>query len=67
LDGNTLMLENGGQVDLSGFLDNTDTNTDEQELSLDGNTLMLENGGQVDLTAFLDDTDTFLRQHGHQH
>jgi len=39
------------------FLDNTDTNTDEQELSLDGNTLMLENGGQVDLTPFLDNTD----------
>ena len=56
LDGNTLMLENGGSIDLSPFLDDTDT--DDQAISLDeNNVLTLEDGGTVDLSAFLDNTD----------
>ncbi|WP_041632601.1 hypothetical protein [Maribacter sp. HTCC2170] len=56
LAGNTLTLEDGGTVDLSGYLDDTDT--DDQTLSLAGNTLTLEDGGTVDLSGYLDDTDT---------
>ncbi len=50
---NTLALEDGGTVDLSGYLDNTD----DQALSLSGNTLALEDGGTVDLIGYLDNTD----------
>ncbi|WP_169630383.1 hypothetical protein, partial [Flavobacterium sp. ASW18X] len=47
-------LEDGGTVDLTPFLDNTD----DQALSLAaGNILTLEDGGTVDLTPFLDNTD----------
>ena len=42
------------EVDLSGYLDNTDT----QDLSLSDNTLSLTDGGSVDLSGYLDDTDT---------
>ena len=41
-------------IDLSGYLDNTDT----QDLSLSGNTLSLVDGGSVSLAAYLDNTDT---------
>ena len=41
-------------VDLSAFLDNTDT----QDLSLSSNTLSLVDGGSVDLAPYLDNTDT---------
>ncbi len=53
LSGNTLTLEDGGTVDLAGYLDNTD----DQALSLSGNTLTLEDGGTVDLCGYLDNTD----------
>ena len=53
ISGNTLTLENGGSVDLSGYLDNTDA----QALSLNSNTLSLEDGGSVDLSGYLDNTD----------
>ncbi|HKK67811.1 MAG TPA: hypothetical protein VJ946_06350, partial [Bacteroidales bacterium] len=53
LSGNILTLSNGGQVDLSGYLDNTD----EQDLSLSGNMLYISNGQNVDLTPYLDNTD----------
>jgi hypothetical protein len=48
LSGNTLTLEDGGTVDLSGYLDNTD----DQNLTLSGNTLSIEDGNSVDLSAF---------------
>ena len=50
---NTLTLEDGGDVDLSGYLDNTD----DQNITLVGNTLTLEDGGTVDLAPYLDNTD----------
>lgn len=53
LAGNTLTLENGGTVDLSGYLDNTD----DQQLSLAGDILTLEDGGTVDLSQYADNTD----------
>jgi SepF-like predicted cell division protein (DUF552 family) len=53
LTGNTLVLEDGGSVDLTAFLDNTD----DQGISLSGNILTLEDGGTVDLSVFLDNTD----------
>ena len=59
LSGNTLELVDPGgtlSVDLSPFLDDTDT--DEQALSLTGNTLSLVNGGSVDLSQYLDNVDT---------
>ena len=60
LSGNTLTLENGGTVDLTAYLDNTD---DQQitDFSISGNvlTLTLEDGGSqtVDLSAYQDNTD----------
>jgi deferrochelatase/peroxidase EfeB len=53
LAANTLNLEDGGSVDLSGFLDNTDN----QQISLSGNLLNLEDGGNVNLSGYLDNTD----------
>ena len=53
LSGNTLALEDGGSVNLAGYLDNTD----DQALSLSGNTLALEDGGTVNLAGYLDNTD----------
>ncbi|MCO5726097.1 hypothetical protein, partial [Robiginitalea marina] len=56
LSGNTLTLEDGGSVDLTPYLDNTD---DQQitDFSLTGNTLTLtlENGGtqDVDLSGYV--------------
>ncbi len=55
LAGNTLTLEDGGNVDLSAYLDDTDT--DDQTLSLAGNTLSIADGNSVDLSAYVD-TDT---------
>src|SRR5690606_4890006 len=51
--GNTLTLEDGGSVNLSMYLDNTD----DQTLSLNVNTLELEDGGSVNLEKYLDNTD----------
>jgi hypothetical protein len=55
---NILTLENGGAVDLSSYLDNTDNQT----ISLTGNTLTLSNGTGADTTAdlsgYLDNTDS---------
>jgi hypothetical protein len=50
---NSLELEDGGSVDLAGYLDNTD----DQALSLNVNSLDLEDGGSVDLAGYLDNTD----------
>ena len=60
LSGNTLTLEDGGTVDLTPYLDNTD---DQQitDFSLSGNivTLTLEDGGTqtIDLTGFVSSDD----------
>lgn len=48
LSSNTLTLEDGGTVDLSGYLDNTDNQT----LSLSGDILTLEDGGTVDISSY---------------
>jgi hypothetical protein len=54
LSGNNLGISGTDSVvDLSVFLDNTDT----QILSLTGNSLTIEDGNSVDLSAFLDNTD----------
>ncbi len=54
LTGNTLQIESGNSVNLSGYLDNTDN----QDLSLSGNTLSLTNDAStVNLSAYLDNTD----------
>ena len=54
LNTNTLELTNGGSVDLSGYLDNTD----DQQLSFTDNSLSLEDGGAaIDLSGYLDNTD----------
>ncbi|MDG1573174.1 hypothetical protein OZ410_12660, partial [Robiginitalea sp. M366] len=53
LTGNTLAIESGNSVDLSGYLDNTD----DQTISLTGNTLAIESGNSVDLSGYLDNTD----------
>ncbi|SFR31625.1 hypothetical protein SAMN04490243_0298, partial [Robiginitalea myxolifaciens] len=53
LSGNTLSIEDGNSVDLSGYLDNTD----DQTISLTGNTLAIEDGNSVDLSGYLDNTD----------
>lgn len=52
---NTLTLsDGGGSADLSGYLDNTDS----QDLSLSGNTLSLTGDATtVDLSGYLDNTD----------
>ncbi|MGB6153517.1 MAG: hypothetical protein WBG48_16170, partial [Pricia sp.] len=44
---NTLTLEDGGTVDLSGYLDNTD----DQNLTLTGTDLSIGNGNTVDLSG----------------
>lgn len=55
LTDNTLTLEDGGSVDLSGYLDNTDAQT--LDLNVD-NMLSIQNGGaDVDLNRFMDNTD----------
>ncbi|MDC3132918.1 tail fiber domain-containing protein [Flavobacteriaceae bacterium] len=53
LNDTLLSLENGTQVDLSPFLDNTD----QQKLSLDGNVLELEGGGSIDLGSLFEAND----------
>ena len=47
LIGNALQLEDGGNVDLSTYLDNTDS----QNLSLSGNTIAISNGTGVDISG----------------
>ena len=67
LSGNTLTLEDGGTVDLTPYLDNTD---DQQitDFSLSGNivTLTLEDGGTqtVDLSGFVSTDDQALSLSG---
>ena len=67
LSGNTLTLEDGGTVDLTPYLDNTD---DQQitDFSLSGNivTLTLEDGGTqtIDLTGFVSTDDQALSLSG---
>ena len=67
LSGNTLTLEDGGTVDLTPYLDNTD---DQQitDFSLTGNivTLTLEDGGTqtIDLTGFVSTDDQALSLSG---
>ncbi|QLE00618.1 hypothetical protein HX109_03225 [Galbibacter sp. BG1] len=54
--GNILTLEDGGTVNLTPFLDNTD----EQDLSISGNELSLSNdptATPIDLSGYLDNTD----------
>lgn len=56
---NTLSIEDGNSVDLSGYLDNTDA----QDLQLSGNTLSLTGDATtVDLSGYLDNTDTQLNE-----
>lgn len=50
---NTLSIEDGNSVDLSGYLDNTDG----QMLGLSSDILSIDNGGSVDLSGYLDNTD----------
>ncbi len=53
LNGNNLELsQNGGSVDLSSYLDNTDAQT----LTLAGNDLSISNGNTVDVSPILDNT-----------
>ncbi len=58
LAGNTLTLEDGGSVDLSAYLDDTDT--DDQTLSLAGNTLSIADGNSVDLSGYVSTDDQNL-------
>ncbi|MCD4730156.1 MAG: hypothetical protein K8R74_06135, partial [Bacteroidales bacterium] len=54
LTGNTLTLSNSNSVDLSAYLDNTDS----QDLTLTGNTLAITNDGTtIDISGYLDNTD----------
>ncbi len=54
LSGNTLSITDGNTIDLSTYLDNTDS----QELSFAGNTLSLSGGtNTVDFSLYLDNTD----------
>ncbi len=53
---NTLTLEDGGTVDLSGYLDNTD----EQNLTLSGTDLSIDDGNTVDLSGFVSTDDQGL-------
>ncbi len=57
LAGNTLTLEDGGTVDLSGYV-----STDDQALSLAGNTLTLEDGGTVDLSGYVSTDDQIANE-----
>ncbi|WP_194419539.1 beta strand repeat-containing protein, partial [Muriicola marianensis] len=55
LAANSLSIEDGNSVDLSGYLDNTDA----QDLSLTGNSLSLTGDATpVDLSGYLDNTDS---------
>jgi len=54
LSGNTLAVSGGNNVDLSGYLDNTDA----QILNLSGDTLYLQGGNYVHLARYLDNSDT---------
>ena len=64
-----MVFVDGGSVDLSPYLDNTDA----QDLSLSGNTLALTGDGtSVDLSGYLDDTtldetavDAFVANNGY--
>lgn len=54
LSGNTLSIEDGNSVDLSGYV-----NTDDQAISYNAttNVVTLEDGGTIDLTDLQDNTD----------
>lgn len=54
LESNTLSLEEGGEVDLSGYLDNTDAQTLDLDIS---NVLSIQNGNEISLASYLDNTD----------
>ncbi|MDC6376145.1 beta strand repeat-containing protein, partial [Robiginitalea sp. SP8] len=56
LAANSLSIEDGNSVDLSGYLDNTD----DQNLTLAGNTLSIEDGNSVDLSGFVSTDDQNL-------
>ncbi len=60
LAGNTLTLEDGGNVDLSAYLDDTDT--DDQTLSLAGNTLSIADGNSVDLSGYVSTDDQIANE-----
>ncbi len=55
LSSNTLSLTNGGSVDLSSYLDNTDT----QSLALSGSDLTISNGNTIDLSSINTNTNIF--------
>lgn len=52
----TILVKNRG--DIIYLIPDTDTNTDQQNLSLSGDSLLIESGSGVDLSVYLDNTDT---------
>ena len=56
LSGDSLLIENGGGVDLSSLL--ASAGDDDQSLTLVGNVIYLENGGSIDLTDLLANAGT---------
>ncbi|MBL6663662.1 MAG: hypothetical protein ISP71_06100 [Flavobacteriales bacterium] len=56
LTGDSLIIENGGGVDLSSLL--ATAGNDNQSLTLVGNVIYLENGGSIDLTDLLENAGT---------
>ncbi|HXH17853.1 MAG TPA: hypothetical protein VNJ07_02130 [Chitinophagales bacterium] len=55
LSGTDLSISGGNTVDMSSFMDDTDT--DDQTLSVSGTDLSISEGNTVDLSSFLDNTD----------
>lgn len=56
LSGDSLLIENGGGVDLSSLL--ASAGNDDQAITLVGNVIYLENGGSIDLTDLLANAGT---------
>ena len=56
LTGDSLLIENGGGVDLSSLL--ATAGNDNQSITLVGNVIYLENGGSIDLTDLLANAGT---------
>lgn len=56
LSGDSLLIENGGGIDLSTLLANA--GNDNQSLTLVGNVIYLQNGGSIDLTELLSNAGT---------
>jgi len=56
LSGDSLLIENGGGVDLSTLLANA--GNDNQSITLVGNVIYLDNGGSIDLTDLLENAGT---------